>query len=93
VAVLTLVETGPRRGRPSRRASQARTFSSGPGTGLWPTVPPIVHCLAGKQIASHFAHHERWGRLVNRAGRVPLGNRILGRELRFLKLRRLACTR
>jgi hypothetical protein len=61
------VETRPRPARPGRRVSgrdlQQRAWQ-------WAVAHRGADGLlpSGKQIASHFGRHERWGRLVKRAG-------------------------
>ncbi len=67
VAALTVVDTGPRPARPGRQVlgqdlqQQAWQWATA-HRGADGTLP------SGKQIASHFGRHERWGRLVKRAG-------------------------
>ncbi len=66
-AALTLVDTGPRAVRPGRRVSgqdlQERAWQWAVAhRGADGALP------SGKQIASHFGRHERWGRLVKHAG-------------------------
>jgi hypothetical protein len=66
-AALTLLETGPQLTRPGRRVSgqdlqQQAWHWAITHRGADGSLP------SGKQIASHFGRHERWGRLVKRTG-------------------------
>jgi hypothetical protein len=67
VAALTSVEAGPRPVRPDRRVlgrdlQQLAWEWAVAHRGADGSIP------SGKRIASQFGRHERWGRLVKRAG-------------------------
>ena len=66
--------SGSGRGRMlARHVAGQRTFSGRRGAGRWPTARSDGSLPSGREIARQHGRHERWGRLVKRAGAALIG--------------------